>query len=326
MKPFVGETPDCALCGGSDFETRLLGVRDLVWQKPGHFRIQECSACGLLMTRPRPNPEELAGYYEGAYSGGTGQGDAKKDGATSGLTRRLGRYRMDVIGKVRPLRKEDRVLDVGCSYGGFLKVVRDDVGCSTAGIDYDAGSIEGAIEPELCDYRSGTLVDADYDETFTVITFIECLEHDPTPLQTLTRAHDLLAPGGLVAVEVPNWDGGWRSVFGRFWLPLLIPQHLVHFRIPTLSRMVQDAGFEVVHSQTMFFPLEGVASLWLWCVEMLAIPPMGTPPTWRTPFHLLVFAGIVALWFVVELPSQLVLQWFGRTGHITVVGRKAEQS
>jgi len=318
------ESPDCLLCGTDRFETVLEGVTDLVWRKEGSFRLQRCEACALVMTRPRPTGEELGYYYENAYSGEGDQAEAKRKGATSLLVRLLGAHRLAAIGRARALDPSDRVLDVGCSYGGFLKVLRDTVGCTTSGIDFDEGSIAGAIEPDACDYRSGTLVDAGYDaEAFSVVTFIECLEHDPVPLESLREAWRILAPGGLVVVEVPNWEGAWRPVFGRFWLPLLSPQHLVHFSPNTLSRMLTEAGFELRHSQTMFFPLEGVASLWLWMVELLDIPPAGSEATWRTPFHILLFLSvIVPLWFLVEVPSQLVLRLVGRSGHMLVVGSK----
>ena len=318
------ESPDCLLCGGDAFETELEGVRDLVWRKPGSFRLQRCAACGLVMTRPRPDAAELGAYYEGAYSGTGDAAEAKRKGATSLMVRLLGAHRLTAIARARPLLPTDRVLDVGCSYGGFLKVLRDRVGCTTSGIDFDTGSIEGALEPERCDYRSGTLVEAGYEaESFSVVTFIECLEHDPEPLASLREAWRVLEPGGLVVVEVPNWQGAWRPVFGRFWLPLLVPQHLVHFDPATLRAALGDAGFELAHLQAMFFPLEGVASLWLWLVDALDIPPPGSAPTWRTPFHVLLFLLLVVpLWFLVELPSQLFLRLLGRSGHILAVGRK----
>jgi 2-polyprenyl-3-methyl-5-hydroxy-6-metoxy-1,4-benzoquinol methylase len=318
------ESPACALCGAEDFHTVLQGGRDHVWRKPGTWSLQECRACGLVMTRPRPTAEELPTFYEGAYSGEGQQAEGKKQGADNLIGRLLSDHRLGVLHKVHALGPQDHLLDVGCSYGGLLKRARDKTGCTTSGVDFDEGSIAGAIEPELCDYRSGTLVEAGYEaESFTVITFMECLEHDPVPAQSLAEAHRLLKPGGLVSVEVPNWEGAWRSVFGRYWLPLLLPQHLVHYRPATLSRMLEQAGFEVVHQQTMFFPLEGVASLWMCLVAWFGIPPAGSKPTWKTPFHLMLFAWIAMLWFTFEVPSQLVLRLLGRSGHMTVIGKKA---
>ena len=317
------ESPACALCGGQDFQTVLEGGQDWIWRKPGVWQLQECSACSLVMTRPRPTAEELPTFYEGAYSGDNQHGEGKKEGADNLIGRLLSDHRLGVLAKVRPLGPQDHLLDVGCSYGGLLKRARDTTGCRTSGIDLDEGSIAGAVEPELCDYRTGTLVDAGYEAgSFQVVTFMECLEHDPRPAQSLAEAWRVLEPGGLVSVEVPNWEGAWRGLFGPYWLPLLLPQHLVHYRPATLRKMLEQAGFQVVHEQTMFFPLEGVASLWLMLVAWFDIPPAGSKPTWKTPFHLLLFAWVALLWFTVEVPSQLLLRLMGRSGHMTLIGRK----
>jgi SAM-dependent methyltransferase len=225
---------------------------------------------------------------------------------------------------VRKLGGGDRLLDVGCSYGGFLRVAREATGCATAGIDFDEGSIERAVDKEVTEYRAGALAGADYAPgSFTVITFFESLEHHPDPVAALARARELLAPGGLCVVEVPNWGGFWRRVFGRSWLPLLVPQHLVHFTPKTLRQAFEKAGFtQIARQQTMFFPLEGVASLGLWLGRVLRMPPPGSKPSWRTPFDLSVGIALLALHFVLEIPSQALLRLFGGAGHQIAVARR----
>lgn len=317
------ETPDCALCGGSSFSPALDGVEDLVWRKPGSFTLARCAACGLVMTRPRPDPEALAWYYQDAYSGESEPAKNKREGARSPIARLLNGYRLHVVSKARPVSEADHVLDVGCSYGGFLWLARERTGCRASGVELDAGSVNEALEPEHIDYHQGTLLSAGLPEgAFTVVTFLECLEHDPTPVESLREAHRVLAPGGVVAVEVPNFEGLWRVIFGRYWLPLLIPQHLVHFTPLTLRRAMEQAGFEVVHRQTMFFPLEGVASFALWLGKLFRVPPPGSPPSWRTPFDLGLVLLVALLYFLVEIPSQLALWAIGRTGHVMLIGRK----
>lgn len=318
------ESAPCALCGGEDFQPVLEGVEDLVWRKPGRFTLARCAGCGLVMTRPRPDPGALAWYYQDAYSGDSEPAKNKREGARSPINRMLNGYRLHVISKVRPVGEADHVLDVGCSYGGFLWLARERTGCRASGVELDAGSVAEALEPEAIDYRQGTLLSAGYAaSSFTVVSFLECLEHDPTPVDSLKEAWRVLEPGGVVAVEVPNFQGFWRHVFGRYWLPLLTPQHLVHFTPRTLRRALEQAGFEVVHRQTMFFPLEGVASFALWLGKVLRVPPPGSPPSWRTPFDLLLVLLVAVLYFLVEIPSQLLLVPLERTGHVLMVGRKS---
>lgn len=321
--PVTLESPDCLLCGGRRFDTVLRDARDLVWRKPGTFTLQRCGDCGLVVTRPRPVADVLGFYYENAYSGEAQEG-MRRFQTESGLMRLVNRYRLAVLRKVRPLTAADRVLDVGCSYGGFLRVAREASGCATAGIDLDAGSIERAVDADVTEYRVGALVDCDLPPgSFTVVTFFESLEHHPDPVAALAKARELLAPGGLCVVEVPNWNGFWRRVFRTAWLPLLVPQHLVHFTPRTLARALERAGFtRIERQQTMFYPLEGVASLGLWLGRLLRTPPPGSKPSWRTPFDLALFLALVGLYFVLEVPSQALLRLFGAAGHQIAVARR----
>lgn len=317
-------TLPCPVCGGSEFSTVLSGARDWIWRKPGTFQLQRCQGCALVATRPRPADDAIGFYYENAYSGESEDG-MRAYQTENWLGRLVGRYRLRVIAKVRPIARADHVLDVGCSYGGFLKLARDTTGCRTSGIDLDAGSIERAIERDQADFRVGLLTEADYPaEHFEVITFFESLEHHTDPVAALKAAEAALKPGGLCVIEVPHFNGFWRRVFRTAWLPLLIPQHLFHFTGPTLQRTCEAAGLEVVRRQTMFYPLEGVASLWLWLVRVLRMPPAGKP-TWHAIYAIPLFLLMIPLYFAVEIPSQTLLQLFGGTGHQLTVARKPER-
>lgn len=277
----------------------------------------------MVITRPRPTLEGLGFYYDNAYSGQSEEA-TRHFQLSSRLGRWISRYRLAVLAKVRPLSPADHLLDVGCSYGGLIKAAVEASGCKASGVDLDEGSIRRAYQPSAgppVAYHHGTLDDLDAPPGgLSVITFMESLEHHPDPMAALRRAASLLAEGGLCFVEVPNFNGLWRRVFGRFWLPLLIPQHLTHFTPQSLAAMMRAAGFEVRHQQTMFYPLEGVASLGLALAQCLRTPPFGAPPSWRTPFDILVFLLLLALYFVFEIPSQALLHLLGLSGHQAAIG------
>ncbi len=319
------ESPDCPLCGAdSVWKTSLTGLRDWVWRKPGEFQLQRCTGCGLVATRPRPTPEALGFYYEESYSGEGEAGEGIKRFQTdSWLGRLISRYRLSVLAKVQRLSPEDHLLDVGCSYGGFLRAAREQSGCAISGVDLDAGSIQQAVDPELCDYRQGELAAAGFaSESFTVVSFMESLEHHPEPVAALKEASKLLKGGGLCVVEVPNYGGFWRRIFRGSWLPLLVPQHLFHFDLKSLRACMEAAGLKVLHQQTMFYPLEGIASLGIALGRLFRVPPYGTPPSWRTPFDVALFLLLFGLYFLWEIPSQALLRVLGLAGHQLAIGRK----
>jgi SAM-dependent methyltransferase len=314
------------LCGGEQFIPMIQNVGDWVWWKPGRFHIERCQGCQLVMTRPRPTREGLGFYYDQAYSGDETVIDAKNF-YQSPAGQLMNRYRLVTLAKVRALESSDRMLDVGCSYGSFISMAALESGCSAFGMDMDAGSISKAEMPDKVSYRVGTLVDTDWgDQRFTVISFIECLEHDPDPVATLSRARELLEPGGLCMVEVPNFRSFWRVVLRSNWLPLLIPQHLVHFTPATLKKTLESAGLEPLHQQSMLFPLEGVAGIAIITARLFGPKPRASPSLGRKIWHGLVDILLFILFWIMEIPSQFLLRVLGLTGHQTIIARRPMKS
>lgn len=312
------ESPPCMQCGGQDFETVVSGARDRVWWKPGAFQLQRCRSCSLVQTRPRPLGTALDFYYSGTYDT-----PEARTGLRNFYEGRLGRllnhYRLITIEKVRPVTADDHVVDVGCSYGHFLQSVRTARQVQTTGLDLDAHSLEHAVDADQSTLLQSTLVDAELPpESATIVTFLECLEHDPDPIATLRAARAVLVPGGLVSIEVPMWDSVWCRLFGRFWHPLFVPQHLVHFSRATLHNAVREAGLEPIHHQTMLFPSELTLSVRAMFLERL-LGPGNQPSTGLdrilTPLWILVF-------WLLDVPSQFLLRLVGQAGHQTLIARR----
>jgi SAM-dependent methyltransferase len=278
------------------------------------------------MTRPRPTAEGLSFYYDQAYSGDKKVLDAKGF-YESPAGQLMNRYRLVTLAKARPLGESDVMLDVGCSYGSFISMAAHETGCQAFGLDIDEGSIAEAESLDLVQYRVGQLVDTDWgDQRFTVITFIECLEHDLDPVRTLRAAHDLLEPGGLCMIEVPNFRSFWRVLLRSNWLPLLIPQHLVHFTPSTLKATARAAGLEPVHHQSMFFPLEGVAGVAIILSRLFGPKPTGAMGLGRRLWHGGVDFLLIILFWLMEIPSQILLRILGLTGHQTLIVQRPEES
>jgi 2-polyprenyl-3-methyl-5-hydroxy-6-metoxy-1,4-benzoquinol methylase len=71
------------------------------------------------------------------------------------------------------------------------------------------------------------------------------LEHVHDPVATLRSAFQLLVPGGLLLVAVPNVESAPARWFGADWFGLDLPRHLTHFSKATLGEMLAVSGFEV---------------------------------------------------------------------------------
>jgi Methyltransferase domain len=71
------------------------------------------------------------------------------------------------------------------------------------------------------------------------------LEHSSYPKDMLTHVARILKPGGQVWISCPNNKSWLRNLFDRFWINWHVPFHIVHFSQSTLTKILQQTGFEI---------------------------------------------------------------------------------
>lgn len=193
-----------------------------------------CRGCGLLLTWPPPTPSEIETLYASrTYYDERDMGEAAAeawDQRAAGILARLP-------------RPPTRALDFGAGQGHLTHALRG------------RGLVAEGYEPSLAGRQAAqeryrlALWDSlpeGVDPPFELVTFIHSLEHVPDPLLALRQLHSLLAPGGVVYIEVPH-PGSlamWRAERRRSLLDL--PFHLYHFFPRTLTALVERAGFQVL--------------------------------------------------------------------------------
>ena len=79
--------------------------------------------------------------------------------------------------------------------------------------------------------------------------FWHVLEHVSSPRRQLVEARRLLRPGGRLTVGVPNAASLLARAAGKQWYYLDVPRHVWHFDRPSLSRLVQECGFQEVDAR-----------------------------------------------------------------------------
>ncbi|MEI7671697.1 MAG: class I SAM-dependent methyltransferase, partial [Deltaproteobacteria bacterium] len=106
-----------------------------------------------------------------------------------------------------------------------------------------------------------TLEDAEIPaEQYDVVSLFNVLEHLWDSVYSLKRINRLLKPGGLVVVEIPDFDSPSRKRFGKYWFPYHLPRHLSHFTKKTLTSLMNECGFENVGILKQFRPTVNVLS------------------------------------------------------------------
>src|SRR5205807_107331 len=138
-------------------------------------------------------------------------------------------------------RGQGRLLDVGCGAGKFLLRMKN-LGWDVSGVDFSPTAVQ-AVRAAGMRALQGTLPHPELRPgNFDVVAMRHALEHVPDPRETLRRAWELLAPGGLLLIQVPNFAAWDVSVLGDAALGVDLPRHLTHFTPQTLGEMLRREG------------------------------------------------------------------------------------
>jgi SAM-dependent methyltransferase len=148
-------------------------------------------------------------------------------------------------------RQGGRLLEIGAAAGHFLSVAGD-AGYTATGIEPAAELAERGAVREGVDLRPGLLETADLPNAeFDVVCAWHVLEHIPEPRSAVHRICELLAPGGVLCLEVPNV----ASVRGRrdreAWFHLDPQHHMTHFEPGSLRALLESAGLVVLELETV---------------------------------------------------------------------------
>lgn len=302
----------CDLCGADDTEVLLAGDG---WGQhlPVDIAMVRCRRCGLVYLNPRPAPEEIGAFYPPDYGPFQGAIEDEPHAVMRWLRRRKLADRRRLVERYAG-RRAGRVLDVGCSTGLFLHEMAL-AGWEAQGVELTPSAAAYARQRFGLDVFEGMLEEAPFaDASFDTITFWDVLEHTYSPSATLAHVARLLKPGGLVAINIPNWDSPDRRLFGPYWVGYDPPRHLYVFTRKTLGALLEQAGFAPLDWRCFmpsYFTFVYSVQYWL----------QAKAPRWAGPVARgLRFPGV-------RLPFEplfALANRLGKGGVIAVFARKAE--
>ena len=286
VKLRVEEVTRCPLCGESRFECVLEGPDHDTGT--GVYRVMRCVACDMRFTSPRPLEEDLPLLYADRTFDRLPTGRS----LSSWLRRARAEARiqsLDAWFPPGPLR----VAEVGAGDGFFARVFAASSRCrsmvASDFFDDPPPLLADSHESGGARYQGYTRFSAS-DERFDLIFGRFVLEHVPDPVAFVQQLDARLDPGGVLILEVPNWNSLWRKIFRANFAELSLPAHLLHFTPSTLRLLLN--GYETsvredLHGLTLArslgnvfgvkTPRVGAASAALFGVELLADRLVGPP-------------------------------------------------
>lgn len=236
---------------------------EILDEKDGYFVIH-CKTCILNHVVPLPSSEFLSQYYANQFYQFSKadyidryEGDRDWWEMHHGYTITKS---LDILNK-RPYsaytnNTRPSVLDVGTGPGIFLDVAKSK-GFDTYGVEPSRVAADYARRNGHTIY-TGTLADLlstierghHVPRRYDMIHLYEVLEHVPDPENFLDVCRNLLTPGGVLHVVVPNdYSPLQLKAKEQYKLPswwVSPPEHLNYFEPKTLQLMVRRVGFSVI--------------------------------------------------------------------------------
>jgi len=223
-------------CGSSDYEaiTRLAKNAKL----KDCFQIIRCQNCGLARTSPEPAEQEKGpGYYLGEEDSSYRTGDLK-------IWYKFADRLLEIV---KPYKKNGALLDVGTNIGVLVDAAIKR-GYDAKGMDICQSSIKDGQKlfnlPDKLLFLK--LTEANFVDSFDVITYNHVLEHIKNINAELAAANKALKTGGLICIAVPNFDSIWRRILRNKWRGLAPEQHYWQFEQSSLEKILRKNSFIIL--------------------------------------------------------------------------------
>jgi SAM-dependent methyltransferase len=142
------------------------------------------------------------------------------------------------------------LLDVGGGYGNFARVFMAERGGQATLLESNPHAAAVARDQGV-DVLVGDFLSMAVTARFDAVALLDVLEHLAEPLAALVKARQVLRPGGVLLLSVPNmghWSVVWDLLEGKFdYQPvgILCNTHLRFFTRHGLESLIADAGFRV---------------------------------------------------------------------------------
>jgi 2-polyprenyl-3-methyl-5-hydroxy-6-metoxy-1,4-benzoquinol methylase len=232
------EVEHCPVCNGQSF-LPFLDCKD--YTKSGEvFHVEQCSACGMVLTNPRPAQDAAALYYQ------SNQYISHKSVATSLLDSIYLIIRQFTLrwkySLVKPYFNHKTLLDIGCGTGSFL------LQCAKAGITVMGVEPSSEARTQALQHKipvSDSLHSLP-NQAVDVITLWHVLEHIYDLPRTLQLLKEHLNEHGTIFIAVPNHESADAAYYQANWAAYDVPRHVWHFSKEHMKQLLENNGLRLL--------------------------------------------------------------------------------
>jgi SAM-dependent methyltransferase len=205
----------------------FLDEKDLGNDSAVDILIMECQSCRVIQHTLEP-----VEYYREVIRSIAFSSEMRQFRLTQ-LTNWLNKYGIE--GK--------SIIEIGSGRGEYLKLIKEAGAEQIFGIEYSKNAVNACLDAKL-NVCPGYL-DGGFEfpggRKFSAFTIFSFLEHWPNPELSLANLHELLEEGAVGLIEVPNFE----MILEKGLLCEFTVDHIFYFDTNTISRLLENNGFEV---------------------------------------------------------------------------------
>lgn len=167
----------------------------------------------------------------------------------------------EMLDRLEPYRKNNRLLDVGCSLGAFILAAKDR-GRAEHGVEISRPVALYARDIRKLNLFCGTMEEAKFkNDYFDVINMSALLEHVHDPLGMASEAYRILRKGGALSASVPSFTSLSIKILGKKYR-YIAKEHLFYFTKDSIMKLLERAGFKTAKISSEYFsPLTFIEDL-----------------------------------------------------------------
>jgi len=236
----ISQCPICLSNSFAPFETakdHTVSLQD--------FRLQKCTACGFVITNPRPDIISIGDFYKSEkYISHTGGSKTLFDKIYLQTRKLTLRWKLKLIVQYK---SSGQILDYGCGTGEFLNHMQTSGWC-IAGVEPSDDARKKSSENTKASIASSLL---EIDQKFDVITLWHVLEHIHDINEKLSELKNHLKDDGIIFIAVPNHESLDATHYKNNWAGYDVPRHIWHFSRSNMQQLLENHGLTLVKTEPM---------------------------------------------------------------------------
>lgn len=240
----------CPLCGSSSIALRFSTTDFTVSNQL--FEVWSCQNCTGAFTQNVPDAASIGPYYKAeSYISHT---DTRK-----GLVNRLYHWVRTITLKQKGQlvcattgKRSGTLLDIGAGTGAFAAHMKL-LGWDVTALEPDPETRLKAKELHQLELKDTSALFSLQESHYDVITLWHVLEHVHDLSGYLNRIRELLRPGGVLVIAVPNFTSKDAAHYGATWAAWDLPRHLYHFSPASMQQLVTAKGLHSLGTRPMWF-------------------------------------------------------------------------